>query len=177
MAAVLGIIRSHNGAVKVSSAEHQGSVFTALFPIQRISLQPMEAYNGDSETAVEGGTVLLVDDEAMIMDIGSQFLKRMGYTVRTASSGQEALDIFTLASEDIDCLLLDFTMPGMDGLETMQQIKKIRADARIIITSGYTRQQIEDRFAHIGPPDDFIQKPFEMKALQEKVHGVISRPR
>ena len=177
MAAVMGIIRSHNGAIKVSSAKNEGSVFTALLPIQGVALRPSAVENKDNENIAERGIVLLVDDDEMVMDIGNQFLKRMGYTVRTASSGQKALDIIKQASNRIDCLLLDFTMPGMDGLETMQQVKKIRPDARIIISSGYTRLQIEDRFAHIGPPDDFIQKPFEMKALQEKLDRVISRPR
>ncbi len=176
MAAVMGIIRSHTGAIKVSSVKNEGSVFTALFPIQGISLRPAMIENPDTESVAERGTVLLVDDDEMVMDIGIQFLKRMGYTVRTASSGQKALDIFKQAPDRIDCLLLDFTMPGMDGLETMQQVRKIRPDARIIITSGYTRQQIEDRFAHMGPPDDFIQKPFEMKTLQEKLNRVISKP-
>ncbi len=176
MAAVMGIIRSHNGAVKVSSVKNEGSVFTALFPIQGISLRPATVDSADTESVPERGTVLLVDDDEMVMDIGNQFLKRMGYSVRAASSGQKALDMFKQAPDRIDCLLLDFTMPGMDGLETMQRIRMIRPDAKIIITSGYTRQQIEDRFTHIGPPDDFIQKPFEMKTLQEKLHRVISRP-
>jgi CheY-like chemotaxis protein len=117
---------------------------------------------------------LLVDDEEMIMDIGSQFLKRLGYTVLTASGGQEALDILERAPGPIECVLLDFTMPGMDGLETMIRIKKIRPDARIIISSGYTRQQIEDQFARIDAPDDFIQKPFDMKVLKDKLEAVIS---
>jgi CheY-like chemotaxis protein len=177
MAAVLGIIRSHNGAIKVSSVKNEGSVFTALFPIQGISLRPPAVDDRDSESMAGQATVLLVDDDEMVMDIGEQFLKRMGYNVRTASSGQKALDIVKQGSDRIDCLLLDFTMPGMDGLETMQQVRSLRPDARIIITSGYTRQQIEDRFARIGPPDDFIQKPFEMKTLQEKLDRVISRPR
>lgn len=176
MAAVMGIIRSHNGAVRVSSVKHKGSVFTALFPVRGISLRPATVEKADTESGAKRGTVLLVDDDEMVMDIGNQFLKRLGYTVRTASSGQKALDIIKHAPDRIDCLLLDFTMPGMDGLETMQQVKKIRPEARIIITSGYTRQQIEDRFANIGPPDDFIQKPFEMKTLQEKLHRIISRP-
>ncbi|MBR9986081.1 MAG: response regulator [Desulfosarcina sp.] len=177
MAAVMGIIRSHNGAIKVSSVKNEGSVFTALFPIQGIALRPGEAKKANTESAADrGSVVLLVDDDEMVMDIANQFLKRMGYTVRTASSGQKALDIFRQAPDRIDCLLLDFTMPGMDGLETMQQIRMIRPDARVIITSGYTRQQIEDRFTHVVPPDDFIQKPFEMKALKEKLHRVISRP-
>ena len=177
LAAVMGIIRSHNGAIKVSSVKNEGSVFTALFPIQGVSLRPATVENADTESVAERGTILLVDDDEMVMDIGNQFLKRMGYTVRTASSGQKALDIFKQAPDRIDCLLLDFTMPGMDGLETMQQVRRIRPDVRIIISSGYTRQQIEDRFTHMGPPDDFIQKPFEMKTLQEKLNRVISRPR
>jgi len=175
MAAVMGIIRSHNGAVKVSSVKNEGSVFTALFPIQGISLRPATADKRENKTVAEERTVLLVDDEEMVMDIGSQFLKRLGYSVRMASDGRQALDIYQRESDRIDCLLLDFTMPGMDGLETMQQIRKIRPDAKIIITSGYTRQQIEDQFTGIGPPDAFIQKPFEMKALQEKLCEVISR--
>jgi CheY-like chemotaxis protein len=176
MAAVMGIIRSHNGAIKVSSARDKGSVFTALFPIQGISLRPAMVDKEENQSMPKRGTILLVDDDEMVMDIGNQFLERMGYTVRTASSGQEALDIIKQSSDRIDCLLLDFTMPGMDGLETMQQVRKLWPDSRIIITSGYTRQQIEDRFAQIGPPDDFIQKPFEIKTLQEKLDRIISTP-
>jgi PAS domain S-box-containing protein len=177
MAAVIGIIRSHNGALKVSSVKNEGSVFTALFPIQGISLRPAAVNQKDDQKVAEGRSVLLVDDDTMVMDVGSQFLKRLGYTVLTASGGQQALDMFQQATDRIDCVLLDFTMPGMDGLETMQQIRKIRPDARIIITSGYARQQIEDRFASIGPPDDFIHKPFEMKALHKVLDVVISKPR
>ena len=174
MAAVMGIIRSHNGAVRVRSVEGEGSVFTALFPI-RGSLHPRDRADSPKiEVGADGKTVLLVDDEEMIMDIGSQFLNRLGYTVLTASGGREALDIVERASGPIDCVLLDFTMPGMDGLETMIQIKKIRPDARIIMSSGYTRQQIEDRFACIDRPDDFIQKPFDMKVLKDKLEAVIS---
>ena len=175
MAAVMGIIRSHGGAIKVSSAKNEGSVFTALFPIEGISLRKSKPEPVQSAPPSSGKTVLLVDDEAMVMEVGSQFLQRLGYQVLEASSGQQALDIFTRASANIDCVLLDYTMPGMDGLETMQQIRNIRTDACIIITSGYTRQQLEDRFADIGLPDDFIQKPFQMKALQEKLDNVISR--
>jgi CheY-like chemotaxis protein len=174
MAAVMGIIRSHDGAVRVRSVEGEGSVFTALFPI-RGRLAPRDRSDSPKiEVGADGKSVLLVDDEEMIMDIGSQFLTRLGYTVLTASGGREALDIVERASGSIDCVLLDFTMPGMDGLETMLQIKEIRPDARIIISSGYTRQQIEDRFACIDRPDDFIQKPFDMKELKEKLEAVIS---
>ncbi|MGA6926493.1 MAG: response regulator, partial [Desulfosarcina sp.] len=175
MAAVMGIIRSHKGVIKVNSRKNHGSVFTALFPIHRISREQATPVRVKKAYRVVGRTVLLVDDEEMVMDIGRQFLERIGYTVRTAACGRDALAIFEQAPDEFDCLLLDFTMPDLDGLETMQRIKKIRPDAKIIITSGYTRQQIEDRFALIDPPDDFIQKPFEMQTLQKKLGDVISR--
>ena len=174
MAAVLGIIRSHNGAVRVRSTKGVGSVFTALFPIQGVSLRRKQLDESASIDFSEGQTVLLVDDEALVLEIGEQFLKRLGYSALTATDGQQAIDLYTDYADTIDCLLLDFTMPGMDGMTTMQAIKKINPDAKIIITSGYTRQQIEDRFSGIGMPDDFIQKPFEIQALQEKLRGVFS---
>jgi len=177
LAAVMGIIRSHNGAIKVTSEENQGSVFTALFPIQRISLRQIKPDRLQDISDPIDRRVLLVDDEAMVMEIGSQFLVHLGYQAETASSGQEAVDLFSRNPDGFDCLLIDFTMPGMDGMETMRQIRAIRPSARIIITSGYSRQQIEDRFATIGRPDEFIQKPFEMKALRRKLEAVITRPR
>ncbi len=174
MAAVMGIIRSHYGAVKVNSKEHEGSVFTALFPIQGISLKPTVEQSGPMELNQNDTTILLVDDEPMVLDIGSQFLERLGYRVKKAASGQEALEVLNTDPDHIDCLLLDYTMPGMDGLDTMQQARTIRPEAKIVISSGYTRQQLEDRFAHIVPPDGFIHKPFEMKALQATLQEVIS---
>ncbi len=173
LAAVMGIIRSHHGAVRVHSVKDEGSVFTALFPIQGVALPPASAGGTSECTEAVGQTVLLVDDEAMVMDIGRQFLERLGYTVLTASSGQEAVARFADDPACIDLLLLDFSMPGMDGLETMHQIRQIRDDVKIVITSGYIRQQIEQRFADIGPPDDFIQKPFEIKVLQKKLQALL----
>jgi PAS domain S-box-containing protein len=177
LAAVMGIIRSHNGAIKVSSKKNEGTMFTALFPIKGVSLRPAEPEHTEKTIGAAGKTVLLVDDESMVMDIGSQFLTRLGYLVRTASDGREALEIFKAAPGRIDCLLLDFSMPGMDGRETMQAVRKVRLDARIIITSGYNRQQIEDQFTQIGQPDDFIQKPFEMKELERKLNQLFQKPR
>jgi len=175
MAAVMGIIRSHLGAVKVESEKGKGSTFTALFPIQGVSLGRKTAEPVVEKSPSDERTVLLVDDEDMVMEIGCQFLDRLGYRVETASSGQEAIDLLNQSSRNIDCMLLDLTMPGMDGLETMQQVKKIRPDLKIIIVSGYTRQQIEDRFANLTPPDGFIHKPFEMKALKEILHSVMAK--
>jgi CheY-like chemotaxis protein len=175
MAAVMGIIRSHSGAVKVESKKGKGSTFTALFPIQGVSLGRATTKPVEEKSTPDEKTVLLVDDEDMVMEIGCQFLERLGYRVETASSGQAAIDLLNrMPHQIIDCILLDLTMPGMDGLETMRQIKKIRPDQKVIIVSGYTRQQIEDRFANVAPPDGFIHKPFEMKALKETLYRVMA---
>jgi CheY-like chemotaxis protein len=174
MAAVMGIIRSHAGAVKVESEKGRGSTFTALFPIQGVSLGRVSAEAIETGSTAGEKTVLLVDDEEMVMDIGRQFLERLGYGVKTASSGREADDLLNRAPhQSLDCILLDLTMPGMDGLETMRQVRKIRPDLKVIIVSGYTRQQIEDRFANATPPDGFIHKPFEMKALKATLGQVL----
>jgi CheY-like chemotaxis protein len=176
MAAVMGIIRSHSGAVKVDSEKGKGSTFTALFPIQGISLGRATAEPVEEESPPDEKTVLLVDDEDMVMEIGCQLLERLGYRVETASSGQEAVDLLNRTPRSIDCILLDLTMPGMDGLETMLQVRRFRPDQKIIIVSGYTRQQIEDRFANVVPPEAFIHKPFEMKALKETLNSVMTKP-
>ncbi len=175
MAAVMGIIRSHSGAVKVESEKGKGSTFTALFPIQGVSLNRETTAPVEENSAPDEKTVLLVDDEDMVMEIGCRFLERLGYRVETASSGQETIDLLNRATQRVDCVLLDLTMPGMDGLETMREIKKIRSDLKIIIVSGYTRQQIEDRFANLAPPDEFIHKPFEMKVLKETLDRVMAK--
>jgi PAS domain S-box-containing protein len=173
MAAVMGIIRSHSGAVRVSSVKNEGSVFTALFPIQGISTRPSAPESTGVTPVLGDKTVMIVDDDAMVLDIGSQFLKRLGFRVKKAACGREALEMLKKDPDHVDCLLLDFTLPGMNGLETMQQVRIIRPDAKIIISSGYTRKDIEDRFAHIDPPDGFIHKPFQMKALQKTLRTVI----
>ena len=169
MAAVMGIIRSHGGAVKVSSVKNEGAVFTALFPIQGVSVQRAKPVPLLAEAKSTQKTVLLVDDEPMVREVGRQFIERLGCHVLEAANGQQALQIFNRAHANIDCVLLDYTMPGMDGHETMLQIKAIREDTYVIISSGYTRQQLEGRFSD-SQPNDFIQKPFQMKALQEKLN-------
>ncbi|PIE66746.1 MAG: hypothetical protein CSA23_07570 [Deltaproteobacteria bacterium] len=176
LAAIMGIIRSHNGAIKVTSHENEGSLFRALFPIQRISYRKPDAITSKANENETGGTVMLVDDENLVMDIGSQFLSHLGYQPLTASSGAEAVDLYKKDPERFDCLLIDYTMPGMDGLETMRQIRTICPEARIIITSGHTREQISPHFRQDDPPDGFIQKPFEMKSLQEKISNVMNDP-
>jgi PAS domain S-box-containing protein len=175
LAAVMGIIRAHFGTVRVHSRKGEGSTFTALFPIQGISLgQPPK--DRKEQAPADKKTVLLVDDEPMVAEIGRQFLERLGYGVKTAFSGREALAALHPPDHGIDCVLLDFTMPGMDGLETMQKVREVEPEARIIISSGYTRQQIEECFAGVDPPDGFIHKPFEMKALQKKLDIVLTEP-
>lgn len=120
------------------------------------------------------GTILLVDDEAVVLEVGEQFLLHLGYTVVTAGTGAEAVDLFLRHAADIDLVILDMAMPCMSGSETFDEIKKIKADTKILLTSGYNlnseAQQIIDRGCN-----GFIRKPFSLEQLSHKIASILRK--
>ena len=110
--------------------------------------------------------VLFVDDEEMVLTVGSLMLQKLGCNVLTASRGQEAIDIFE--KNEVDFVVLDMQMPGMSGYEIYHHLKKIQPQVKILLASGYTGDRSEKRIESIGF-DGYLQKPFTLKQLSEKI--------
>ncbi len=118
--------------------------------------------------------VLLVDDEEIVIGVGKQMLERLGYTVVTANNGREAVDFHSNNPNDVDLVLLDMIMPGMEAADTFDQLKAVNPAVKVILSSGYSLDQKATEILNRGC-SGFIQKPFNMKNLQEKIDEVISK--
>lgn len=173
LAAALGIIRSHNGAITVNSRPGAGSTFLVMFPQIDFTKKKMTYKMTELTHQKDKNTILLVDDEALVIDIGKQLIARLGFNVITAEDGREAIDIYHVRKDEIACILLDLTMPVMDGIETFGRLKKMDDNVKVIITSGYTQQQIADHFEKDNPPAGCIQKPFSIENLKDKLLSVM----
>ncbi len=174
LAATLGIVRGHKGALSVMSEPGKGTSFTIFFPagIQTV-IQPEKPQN--PALALYGqGVVMLVDDEEPIRKLGKEILEMNGFEAETASDGFEAVSLFKLNPEKYDCLILDLTMPKMDGKQTLQELIKIRKDVKVVISSGYSEHEIAKKFTGESIAG-FAQKPYDIDSLCGLLKTVISR--
>jgi CheY-like chemotaxis protein len=122
--------------------------------------------------ATQSRTVLLVDDEKMVLDVGKAILQRLGHKVIAALSGEEALEQFRQHRESIGCVVLDLTMPGMDGKEAFQRLRELSPTLPIIIASGLTVDQVLSQFEGMAPTSA-IQKPYQIADLSAKIQGIL----
>ena len=120
------------------------------------------------------GTILLIDDEKMILEVGCELLEELGYTVLCALSGPEALDIFQKNSDKIDLVIMDMIMPGMGGGETFDRLRKINPEVKVLLSSGYSVNGQATKILRRGC-DGFIQKPFNLNQLAEKIGGIMGK--
>jgi PAS domain S-box-containing protein len=168
LSAVMGIIRGHRGAIKCYSEPDQGTTFKALFPVAEgvaaVEVSPREA--GSAWTGA--GLALAVDDEESVRTLAAAMLDQLGFSVLQAGDGREALQRFRERADEIRVVLLDMTMPHLDGAETFRELRRIRPDVRVILSSGYNRQTATSRFAGKGLAG-FIQKPYRLDELREAV--------
>jgi len=170
MAAVLGIIRGHKGGIRVESTPGKGSSFRILLPASDALPELVEEGAGIDERRFSG-TVLLVDDEETVRAVGSEMLMSLGLGVVTAADGREALDLLRVR-DDIDLVILDLTMPIMDGEECCRELRLIRPDMMVIVSSGYSEEDVAKRFKG-EPVAGFIQKPYDLPTLKKVLTGIV----
>jgi PAS domain S-box-containing protein len=187
MSVVLGIMRGHNGAIFMDSQLDRGTTIRILFPVQPKhpgaqaplpSAPPARRKPGPPtppdapDAPPQGGTVLVVDDEQIVQEICAAAVTYSGYKTLTASDGEEGVAVFREHADEIVCVILDLTMPRMDGATAFREMRRIRPDVRVILSSGHAEQEAFRRFDSEGAAG-FLQKPYELSALQAELERVI----
>ena len=174
LSAVLGIVRGHKGALKVYSEPGRGTTFKVLFPAAESDrpLVPQSSSNIQHSDWKGAGTVLLVDDEESVRNLGNRMLERLGFKVLIAVDGQQALETFRELHNEIVLVILDLTMPYMDGEETFRELRRIDQKVRVIMSSGYTESEITPRFAG-KRLSGFLQKPYTLDTLTQRLRDVL----
>jgi PAS domain S-box-containing protein len=173
LATVFGIIKKHNGYITCHSQPGQGATFRIYLPAKTVA----DAAGGRAKAAVpelRGGneTILLVDDEQPIRELGRITLGRMGYKVLPASSGEKALEVYQDNRRDIALVILDINMPGMGGYKCLQKLREIDPEVKVVIASGYS-QRLQSEEERMQDTDGFVAKPFAMSELLAVIREVL----
>ena len=170
LASAYGIIKNHAGIINVDSEKGEGAVFSIFLPASELEVTQ------DKETASEiikgYETILLVDDEAIIIDVGKELLKQMGHTVLVAKSGEASIELYKARKDEIDMVILDMIMPEMGGGEIYEKLREINPEVKVLLSSGYSLDgqatEILDRGCN-----GFIQKPFNIRELSQKIREIL----
>lgn len=185
LSAVQGIVIAHCGTLHVDSKPGKGTTIEVCFPVADEAAEKAPAerpktkiyYVNKPPTAENRaitGTVLIVDDENVVRTVASHILDEIGMKILTAENGKKAIDIYKKDPSRIDVILLDMTMPVMNGVETFKELKKINPDVKVILTSGYSADEVKLNFEDSGDLMGFLEKPFTAQALSEKIRAAIT---
>ncbi|HIJ95751.1 MAG TPA: response regulator [Desulfuromonadales bacterium] len=183
MSAVIGIMKTHNGALFVESEIGIGTTFKVLFPISETAppatIQAPRVYTAPEKTGStqqRSGVALVVDDEKSVLKVCTKMVSLCGYTVISACDGLDAVIKFREYEGKIDVVLMDLTMPNMDGITAMEKMYELRPEARIIIASGFNEDELSERITS-QPPAGFVRKPYSMQALETELNRVMAPSR
>ncbi|MES0372180.1 MAG: PAS domain S-box protein [Mariprofundaceae bacterium] len=174
MSAILGIVRGHQGAIKAYSEVGKGTTFKVLFPCSK---QKPVSLNGEqkSEAAWHAeGVVLIVDDEDTVREVAASMLEEMGLETLKAVDGIEGVEMFNQHHDRITAVLLDMTMPKMNGEDAFSEMCRIDPDVKVILSSGYNEQDATNRFSGKGLAG-FLQKPYTAEELAEKLKDIFNK--
>jgi len=172
LASAYGIIKNHGGIINVDSVKGQGATFNIYLPASEKQVIKARELSIDIIKGTE--TILLVDDEEMIIDVGKELLKKIGYKVLIAKSGKAAVELYEANKDEIDMVILDMIMPDMSGGDTYDMLKAIKPDIKVLLSSGYSINGQATEIMERGC-NGFIQKPFNMRELSQKVREILDR--
>jgi CheY-like chemotaxis protein len=170
LASVYGIVKGHGGYVDVESEKGRGTTFKIYLPASKREVYKTIEPPGHISKGT--GTILLVDDEEMVLEVGEKLLKAMGYHVLTAREGREAIEVYKKHRETVDLVLLDIIMPNMKGGEVFDCLKEINPDIKVLLSSGYSIDGEASKILERGGKG-FIQKPFDMERLSETIRAIL----
>jgi CheY-like chemotaxis protein len=172
LASAYGIVKNHGGYINVYSEKDKGTTFKIYLPA---SEKEISEKKGLSEMVIKGtGTLLLVDDEDIVIGVGEPMLKTLGYEALVARSGREAIQIYKENQDRIDMVILDMIMSDMTGGETYDRLKEINPRIKVLLSSGYSVEGQATEILNRGC-NGFIQKPFNMSELSKKIGEILAK--
>jgi two-component system cell cycle sensor histidine kinase/response regulator CckA len=170
LASAYGIIKNHGGFINVESEKDLGTSFMIYLPASIMEVD--NEYTSKDEVQRGRETILLIDDEEMILDIGAKMLEGLGYEVITATGGRQGLEIYEKNQDRIDLVILDMIMPDFGGKKTFENLRRIDQSVKVLLSSGYSLDSQAEEIMQSGCKG-FIQKPFTMVELSKKIRGIL----